>query len=124
MRFAHRFIQPLQAVHPVFLAALLEKALKAAFAAAMALPGIDFVCHRDLADNPIVGRIHQIRATWVPWGVTNWPLMYARSKALAGPRFHSASVHLRFISFIDSQQSLSNFADDLNGPATISFWPE
>src|SRR5260370_12787017 len=22
--------------------------------------------------------------TWVPWGVTNWPLIYARSKALTG----------------------------------------
>ena len=89
---------------------LCEKALKASFAAAMACR---VSISSAIATLPITRLLVGFTrsTTWVPWGVTNWPLMYARSKALTG-----AAVSFPFICvspFIDSQQTLSNFAESL-----------
>jgi hypothetical protein len=43
----------------VFLAAL-RKGVKGVFRSTDRFSGVDFVCHGDLADNLVVGRVHQI----------------------------------------------------------------
>src|SRR5260221_249500 len=55
----HGLVQPLQAVHPVFLATL-RKGVEGLFRSTDGFSGVDFVCQGDLADNLVVGRVHQI----------------------------------------------------------------
>lgn len=55
----HSVVQPLQELHPVFLAAL-RKGVEGHFRSTDGFSGVDFVCHGDLADNLVVGRVHQI----------------------------------------------------------------
>src|SRR5882762_8089243 len=55
----HGVVQPLQAVHPVFLATL-RKGVEGLFRSTDGFSGVDFVCHGDLANNIVVGRVHQI----------------------------------------------------------------
>src|SRR6266404_4324539 len=57
--FAARLLQPLQKLHPVFLATL-RKGVEGLFRGTDGFSGVDFVCHGDLADILVVGRVHQI----------------------------------------------------------------
>src|SRR5579862_8182702 len=55
----NRFMQPLQAVHAVFIAAL-RKGIKRLLGRGDGLSGVDLIRHGDLADNRVVGRVHQV----------------------------------------------------------------
>src|SRR5882762_6846169 len=55
----HGVVQPLQKLQPVFLATL-RKGVEGLFRSTDSFSGVDFVCHGDLADNLVVGRVHQI----------------------------------------------------------------
>src|SRR6266404_5827899 len=55
----HGVVQPLQELHPVFLATL-RKGVEGLFRCTDGFSGVDLVCHGDLADNLVVGRVHQI----------------------------------------------------------------
>src|SRR5579862_5502925 len=52
-------MQPLQAVHTVFLAAL-RKGIERFLGRGDGLSGVDLIRHGDLADNRVVGRVHQV----------------------------------------------------------------
>jgi hypothetical protein len=52
-------VQPLQKLHPVLLATLLKR-VEGLFRSTDSFSGVDFVCLGDLADNLVVGRVHQI----------------------------------------------------------------
>src|SRR5580658_10011389 len=52
-------MQPLQAVHAVFLAAL-RKGTERLPGRGDGLSGVDLIRHGDLADNRVVGRVHQV----------------------------------------------------------------
>ena len=53
-------MQPLQAVHAVFLAAFLRKGIERLLGRGDGLSGVDLIRHGDLADNRVVGRVDQI----------------------------------------------------------------
>ena len=55
----HGVVQPLQELHPVFLATL-RKGVEGLFRSTDGFSRVDFVCHGDLADNLVVGRVHKI----------------------------------------------------------------
>src|SRR5579872_4522340 len=57
--FGHGLVQPLQKLHSVFLAAL-RKGVEGHFRSPDSFSRVDFACHGDLADNLVVGRVHQI----------------------------------------------------------------
>src|SRR5260370_37886859 len=88
---------------------LCEKGLNASLAAAMA-------CRVSVSSAMVTLPITVLlvgftrSTTWVPWGVTNLPLMEARSKALT-----RAAVSFSFICVYpyDIEQSLPNFAESL-----------
>src|ERR1700728_1543646 len=52
-------MQPLQAVHAVFLAAL-RKGIERLLGSGYGLSGVDLIRHGDLADNRVVGWVHQV----------------------------------------------------------------
>ena len=55
----HGVVQPLQELHPVFLATL-RKGVEGLFRSTDGFSRVDFVCHGDLADNLVVGRVYKI----------------------------------------------------------------